>query len=548
MVGFGQEIGMENSQKTTVNMVPNQLSVVIPALPQAIKEDKTDKVIEMANLGILLVAGLTLFLTAPGLDLRWIAMGILILAATGLTYLSTSRQRKTVKKRMEFEERLHNATLQLAERNSSLKSMVQIDPLTELLNRRGLEKALTVEMSRARRKVMKVYGLLLDCDDFKAVNENFGHAVGDLVLQNMSKNILRSIRPTDYASRVGGDEFIVLIVDLDAECAIAVAERIRLMITDSPVIHGQKVVPCTASLGVAELPAEICSIEEVLTLCRMALSSSKAEGKNKITISGLHRVASISQTGEIDKARLLEMIISGQALRTVYQPIVRLSDRSIVGYEALTRGPEGPFEAPRTLFKLAQDNHALTPADMKAFKVALGNVDKVSPELRYHVNIFPATLLDIPLEALRNVLPPNIQSCAKICVEVSEQQFLGDPTCLVKHVNQLKSLGVLIALDDVGLVRSSLESLIMLEPDIIKVHENFTRGCSEDPMKQKYLARLVAMAASIDAELVAEGIESEQDAKVLTNLGLTLGQGFLFGRPNATPLVLEQKSTSVTVH
>lgn len=281
----------ENQAETGRTKLPaSTLSVVVPALPADPKTSALGPVNQIVLwAGSLLMLAMLIFLLLTDPTMR--ELGILC-CAFGLfmsCMLAVWRMKKLISERNDYEIRLQETTYKLVERNSNLKQLVQIDPLTQLLNRRGLERALSVELSRAKRQKLQLFAVLLDCDDFKAVNENFGHAGGDAVLQGMSANVVRSIRPTDYASRVGGDEFIVLLVDVGVDDATRIAERIRVNINTYPAEFGNKPVPCTASMGMAELPLLIESIEDVLTLCRQSLQTSKGKGKNAITVTTFRR-------------------------------------------------------------------------------------------------------------------------------------------------------------------------------------------------------------------------------------------------------------------
>lgn len=280
---------MDDQAETKTKLPPMTLSVVVPALP-AYRQDGANWAIKIRIASIVvLVVSVLVFLLVPDVEIRGMLLMLASLTLFGLSIGATLQVKNLIQERDDYERRLQEMAYSLCEKNSNLKQLVQIDPLTQLLNRRGLEKALTVEVNRAQRKSTRLFAVLLDCDDFKAVNENYGHAGGDAVLQNMAANVFRSIRPTDYAARIGGDEFIVLLIDINEADAERVAERMRNNISCNAAVYNGKAVPCTASLGVAELPLTVTSIEDVLTLTRLALKESKTSGKNALTITGSHK-------------------------------------------------------------------------------------------------------------------------------------------------------------------------------------------------------------------------------------------------------------------
>ncbi|MFT7625311.1 MAG: diguanylate cyclase (GGDEF)-like protein, partial [Myxococcota bacterium] len=181
------------------------------------------------------------------------------------------------------ERRLRALSDQLREANRQIEALAYTDPLTRLPNRRGLERRLLSEAARARRSGSDLMALLVDCDSFKAVNDGHGHDVGDAVLVHVADAVVDAVRPTDLVSRVGGDEFLVLLPATREAEAVQVAERVRGGIADTAVEVGGLTVPMTVSLGVSRVPAETQSIQEVLAACHAALERSKGAGKNRVS-------------------------------------------------------------------------------------------------------------------------------------------------------------------------------------------------------------------------------------------------------------------------
>jgi diguanylate cyclase (GGDEF)-like protein len=519
-----QDVQEQNQSSDRINVVPtNTISVGVPTLPPGGQNVADDLVRDAC----IVLAALAIAVLALVRDLPLPAMLFIVVIFIASIFVGWNHRRH-VAERKQYEERLFAMTMELGEKNKTLKELIQIDPLTEVLNRRGLERALTLEMSRARRQGTKLFAMLIDCDDFKQVNDRFGHAVGDVVLQQLAKSIVVSIRVTDYASRIGGDEFVVLLVDLSHEDVAMVAERVRLNIADASVVCGETNLKCTVSVGVTQLPPEICSIEEVLNLTRTALKNSKSSGKNRITVSSVLKPTTTQLVTRSDLSTMVQTLVGGKGLRSVRQPIYNLVDQRVRGYEILTRGPRGPFETPYDLFRLARENDVLTALDMRCFKLALSFANLSVDGLPYHLNLFPGTLLDIPLGGLGDLFG---DTTVPLVVEITEQQSFGDVSCLLPHIRQLKERGIKIALDDVGQSGSSLESLLVLEADIIKIHPQLTKGCAKDSEKFRQIERLLAIATSINTEAIAEGIETREDLEALVSIGVTGGQGWLWGFP-----------------
>jgi EAL domain-containing protein (putative c-di-GMP-specific phosphodiesterase class I) len=156
---------------------------------------------------------------------------------------------------------------------------------------------------------------------------------------------------------------------------------------------------------------------------------------------------------------------------------------------------------------------------------------KFDQNTRFHVNLFPSTIIDTPIDRLLTLFPPN-RKPGNFCIEISEQQFIGDPAYLRDHVAALKENGILVAIDDVGFGRSSLESLIILEPDIVKIDRKYVSGIADEPAKARLLRRLVKVVNALGAELIAEGIERKDELDLLLEIGIEFGQGWYWGKPS----------------
>ena len=413
------------------------------------------------------------------------------------------------------------------EAHRQLARLVQLDPLTELLNRRGLQDALVRELERSRRDGSgPLVALLVDLDDFKLVNVRLGYGVGDIVLRDVGRVLQASVRLTDHAARIGGDEFLVLLPGSSPAEGVRVAERIRRGISDLVFSSLSEDVQITASVGIAHTPPGTRSLDDLVAFADTVLRESKQAGKNRssASVSGFS-CAVPSFVGELRR---------GRGLRAVGQPIVRLADGQLSGYELLSRSTIEGYELPGDFFPPCDRAGRLSAVDYDCFRTCVEAADWLDESLRYHVNLFPATLLDVSVERIAGALPDD-RARRACCIELSEQQIVGDSSYLLEPVRALKEAGFLIAVDNVGFGRSSLESLLLLEPDIVKIDRALVQGVAQDARKRRALIRLLEVARVLRAEVVAEGIESERDLAVLRRLGATFGQGYVLGRTGELP-------------
>lgn len=430
----------------------------------------------------------------------------------------------------------HQIKRELDLANGRLENLAFLDPLTELLNRRGLQDALSREIQWSRREGTNFLVFLIDLDNFKKINDTWGHAVGDIVLNEVARKLKSSLRATDYVARIGGDEFMVLLPRTRIAEGIRVAERARLAISQSPVsLYSRGPVAVTASVGVARVSDGTPSIDELLSKTNLALHQSKREGKNKVSFE--QNASNDPNSNGHLVSHILEALERGNGFHVLAEPIIQLKDGERIGYELLSHLSLEGFEMLDDFFRLCLEHNILTLVDHRCFEICLASGNSFAPTSRCHVNLFPSTLINIPVQHLIEALSRDGRK-GKYCVEISEQQIIGDPSYLIGPVAALKKSDILVAIDDVGFGRSCLESLILLEPDIVKIDKRRVTGVARDPALARSLRRIVKVAESLGTGVVTGGVETEADLEFLRQLGVGYGQGLLWGKPKEIPLQL----------
>jgi diguanylate cyclase (GGDEF)-like protein len=403
--------------------------------------------------------------------------------------------------------------------------MALIDPLTELLNRRGLQRALTALVERLGRDAIDVAVVLIDIDDFKSVNDTLGHAVGDVALREIARRLRGSVRSTDFAARLGGDEFLLLLPAADRRELHRIGERLRNAVSGIVLQNGASSIPVSASVGALMLTSDMPSIDLLIATAHPLLKQSKGGGKNRVTLAG------VSDTGAAEREELCNAVCRGEGLFAVSQPIIRLADGTIAGYEMLARvAHQGTTELPQRLFSACAERSLLTLADHRCFRRSLEYAEQLPRAARKHFNLFPSTIIGVPAEHLLRDIRDRFDP-KTVCLEISESQILGDPSYLVEPVEQLRRGHVKIGLDDVGCGNTSVESLLLLEPDVIKLDKRVVRGVARDAIARGRLERLVEMSRLVATQVIAEGIQTQDDLETAKAMGLRFGQGYLWGRP-----------------
>jgi diguanylate cyclase (GGDEF)-like protein len=423
----------------------------------------------------------------------------------------------------------HRIHRELNQTKNKLEQLALNDPLTGLLNRRGLEQFLLNEFPRRDRSANASAVILIDMDNFKAINDGHGHATGDLVLKAVGQHLSGLLRAQDHASRVGGDEFLAVLPDTRIAEARRIAEKIRLTLSQNPVKSpsGQE-VPYTASLGVVSIPpVETPSIDFLLELTHETLYKSKKDGRNRVSVAANGALRIMNEKSFPDYVASLRKAGSLYAVR---QPIMALLSMKPVGYEYYIRSKTSDFGLPDTFFQMCQEHKILEQVDSFCFNTCLTAASDVKDDtVMRHINLFPTTLINPEFQ--RQLDGWSIPKNGSLCVEISDQQIVGDPAYLAEPVKNLKKRGCLFALDDVGFGRSYLESVILLEPDIIKIDQRCIQGIAHDAALVRMVQRILQMTDGLKIKVIVEGIENEDDLKALQALGVKYGQGYALGKP-----------------
>jgi diguanylate cyclase (GGDEF)-like protein len=418
--------------------------------------------------------------------------------------------------------------LKLQNEKTRLELLVKQDPLTQTLNRRGLENILSREVEFARRRNSSLLAAIVDLDNFKKVNDDFGHSTGDLVLRHVAGVLKSTVRAVDWVGRIGGDEFLILLPDTSLAKGANVAERVRNGLTCNPAMTPDGEIQQTASFGLVALPDSVCSVEEVLELTKHVLKESKSNGKNRVSIG--QEIAAKSDT--------LFGADSGcvpAGMQCFFQPIVDLQTFETVGYEYLVGGPDGSHAIADEMFRRYRQNNTLTLLDLHFLHTAMMAAKGVEQTKICHFNLFPSTLLDIPAAKLLERIR-GLSEDKRVCIELSARSMMPNPSCLLEPVREMKRQGISIGLSNVGCGHSSLEFLLYLEPDFIKLDPSLVFNICNSPDNQKCVRLLVELISKMSTQIVADGIENEKDLTTLSELGVQFGQGTFTGEPQYVEL------------
>jgi diguanylate cyclase (GGDEF)-like protein/PAS domain S-box-containing protein len=387
-------------------------------------------------------------------------------------------------------------------------------------------------MARGQKKGMFAV-VFLDVDRFKLVNDSLGHSVGDRLLVELSTALKVAVRPGDTVARLGGDEFTILLEDMEnREEAIAVAERIQSVLREPLTIAGHEVF-ATVSMGIALSAPSYRRAEDLLRDADTAMYHAKAHGKSR------HQVFDSSMHARARKLLQLEhdlrRAIDRREFRVHYQPIVRVDDRRISGFEALVRWqhPERGMVGPSEFIHLAEETNLIVPLGRAVLEEACHQAAAwqlaSGEELFVSVNLSVKQISQPDLvEQVDGVLRQSGLPARLLKLEVTESMVMENTDGAVALLRRLKALGVHIAIDDFGTGYSSLSYLLRLPADTLKIDRSFVSGSGDAGRNVSIVRTVVGLAGSLGLDVVAEGVETEEQRALLAELGCPLAQGYLF--------------------
>jgi len=418
-----------------------------------------------------------------------------------------------------------------------LERMARTDLLTGLPNSKALYDRAPGMLEAAGRTGRRVAVLLLDLDGFKAINDTLGHAGGDQVLRDIADRVSARLRSYDLFVRLGGDEFTIVIGDLDApQDLVAVADKVQQALMQ---LHVGAAARTSASIGVAVYPEDGDTIETLVTHADIAMYQAKRAGRGRVEYFRPELGTALQRRSSIERA--LDDVDETSGLQMYVQPVFGMrSPRRLHAAEALLRwqlpalGPIGPAE----FIPIAEETGAivrigrwvLAEATAAAARWNRGRPQDETVAVAVNVSTRQFLLDDIG-DAVEAALDANGCPPTALIVEITENLLLEDSASVQSALAHLRSRGVRIALDDFGTGYSALHYLTRFPLDVLKIDRSFIHGIGTGSEHDELLKALAALAGSLGLRTVAEGIETPEQLEFLEAHGCDLAQGFLLGRP-----------------
>ena len=410
------------------------------------------------------------------------------------------------------------------------------DPLTGMANRSSLKVWLEAEMNRVRAGLSRGTLFFIDLDDLKTVNDTFGHAFGDEVIVTAGSHIRRAVDPGSFIARVGGDEFVVAWPGQSDRTEIGLlADRLVKALSQEYGVSGQR-VHLSASVGVALYPEDGQTAGDILKNADSAMYVAKRSGRN---CWAFYEKAQQTETYEkMVLTNSLRRAMDRNELKLHFQPKVRLQDRRITGFEALLRwnSEEHGSVPPVRFIPFAEHSGVIVPIGrwvmQEACRFAKQLADRGRGELRVAVNISPRQLADPDFIAMvRDTVRQHGVQPGQIEIEVTETVLIEAMEDSILKLGSIRRNGIHIALDDFGTGYSSLTYLRRLPVDTLKVDKSFIDGILSDEIQADLVCSIIAMAHTLNLNVVAEGVETEEQLQKLRQCGCDCIQGYVFSRP-----------------
>lgn len=432
---------------------------------------------------------------------------------------------------------------------AQINHLARHDALTNLPNRAVFRSNLEEALKRVPRGDA-VAVLCLDLDQFKPVNDTLGHPVGDALLQEVAERLRDCVRETDTASRLGGDEFAIIVTTgVDPIGVTSLASRIIESLSAPYTIAGHKVVIGT-SVGIALAPEDGTSPDQLLKNADLALYRAKSDGRGvyRFFEPGMDAKAQARRAMELDLRRALE----NEEFELFYQPLVNLSAREIVAFEALLRWrhPDQGLIAPNDFIPLAEEIGLIVPLGAWVLKQACAQAVTWPSHIKVSVNLSP-------VQFKSNTLVLNVVSAlaasglhpGRLELEITETVMLYDTEATLATLVRLRELGVSISMDDFGTGYSSLSYLRKFPFDKIKIDQSFVRGLSGEDESAAIVRAVTGLGRSLGMTTTAEGVETKDQLELLRKEGCVEVQGFLFSAPvpsTEISLLLERLNKSLS--
>lgn len=410
------------------------------------------------------------------------------------------------------------------------------DPLTGLYNRRMFEHFLEYEVLRVKRKNYKFSMLMQDLDDFKYINDNYGHPFGDLYLKEVASTLKESLRDGDIVARLGGDEFAVILSETDIVGGKFLAEKIKNAFAHKKIeTPDKKIIPIKASIGLVEFPTHGQNRDELMLVVDAALYKAKELGKNKIFVPTDSEIKN-SLKEQTKKFNTLQQGLDNSAFIPYFQPIIDVASRQIAGYEVLARlqDPDGKIIQAFEFIKMAERIGKIFDIDRQIISKAFRHKKDRENHDYMFINLSGKELKDKAfLEFIIEEVNINGINPSEIVVEITEREAAGDLTKIQEFIHTITSNGLSLAIDDFGSGYSSFYYIKYIPVAFLKIDGEFVKELATGDVRDlAFVESIQTLCSKLKIRTIAEFVENQRIMEIIGEIGVTFGQGYHLGMPS----------------
>lgn len=411
------------------------------------------------------------------------------------------------------------------------------DPLTGLYNRRKFEEFLKLEVDRGLRHNRAFALVMMDVDNFKHINDTFGHPVGDLALKELAAILDHRLRRTDLVARLGGDEFAVLLPDTSMSAAMTAAENLRKALAETTIRLPVGNTRINASLGLVSFPENGTDVDKLSIAMDIAMYKAKRLGKNRVATLDASEEGMVMEV--FNKGQQLQRALDEERVVPFFQPICHVADGTPFAYEVLARIREGDTLISAGQFiETAEELGLAREIDETVFRRALRMAAAGDlPAAKLFFNLSSRTIGDIEwMRSIPRLIADHGLNPAQVVLEITEREALPQFDTVVKIMDELRQENIAFALDDFGSGFSSFLYLKYLAVDYVKIEGSFVRHLATDPRDRIMVQHIHQMASEFGLRTVAEFVEDEDAARILHDIGVDYAQGYYYGHPAMKPV------------
>ena len=472
-------------------------------------------------------------LVQPSGEVRWVELnlGPSCQASKVVGFHAISRD---VSRRRELEE--------------ELSALANFDSVTGLFNRHRFERELESELVRLGNSQGRSVLFLLDIDQFKDVNDSYGHAAGDTLLRKLGETLQGQLRQSDFLARLGGDEFAVLVRDTSGGVGTQAAKRLVEAVHAQPFSVGDSLIRVSISLGLALLPGQGDTVAEALLHADLAMYAAKEAGRNT-----WHTFDPGDEKRDEIQARLsivetIRSALEGGTFLLYAQPILRLDSGSLRRFEILLRLPDdnGGVLMPGGFIPVAERAGLVCEIDRWVVDRSIEMLALADREIEFEINLSGRSLSDVTLlENLRMAIRNGSLDPSQIIFEITETAAVSDLKRAHVFIEELQSMGIRFAIDDFGVGFSSFYYLKHLPVNYLKIDGSFIREMATSTVDQNIVKSMAEMAQSLGLQTVAEFVQDEETLRLLAGYGVDFAQGYFLGEPAPAEAVISGMSLGV---